>query len=594
VSYSLSIRWRSRLAVALVAVAAPYTLAETVAQAAPSAQARLATVAKEAPARKVTAIAQFKPSFSERRAKALVRRHGGKVTARVPLINGLAVRLPAKQAAILARNGNVLALTLNSRVHGTAIEDGALATRFPKTIKADKVWRRGFTGKGIGVAVIDTGIAGDTVDFKDATGASRVIANAVTSRTATTAGDGFGHGTHVAGIIAGNSLNRDRRDPFYGKYIGVAPDANLIAVKASDEAGNSTVLDVINGLQFVVDHKAEFNIRVVNLSVSTDTPQSYKNDPLDAAVEYAWQKGIVVVAASGNRGANADAVRYAPANDPFVISVGGSDENGDYGRGERASWSSTGRTQDGFAKPEVMAPGAHIVSVLSQSSAFLALCPNCSIGGSYFKAGGTSMAAPVVAGAVALLLQARPNLTPDQVKTILTQTDKPIKGQAGAGVIDIEQALYTPTSTVSVNKGLVPNLLIAAINRAGIDISRWTRSSWSSATGAFAAGWARSSWSCHGCDASASAIDPTRSSWSRSSWSSAGEDASEESAAYEQAIDDQQAADETTLAPPIPVDAVLPTDEPTAEEPAPQGPVAKPVTPAPTVTPAAPVTEAVR
>ena len=180
------------------------------------------------------------------------------------------------------------------------------------------------------------------------------------------------------------------------------------------------MLDVINGLQFVVDHKAEFNIRVVNLSLSTDTPQSYKTDPLDAAVEYAWQKGIVVVAASGNRGTAADAVKYAPANDPFVISVGGSDENGDYGKGERAAWSSTGRTQDGFAKPDVMAPGAHIVSVLAPSSAFLTLCPNCAIGGAYFKAGGTSMAAPVVAGAVALLLQARPNLTPDQVKTLLT------------------------------------------------------------------------------------------------------------------------------------------------------------------------------
>ena len=127
-SYSRSIRWRSRLAVALVAVAAPYAFGETVAQAAPSAQARLATVAKEAPARKVTAIAQFKPGFSERQAKALVRRHGGKVTSRVPLINGLAVRLAAKQAALLARDSHVIGLTLNSRVHGTAIEDGALAT----------------------------------------------------------------------------------------------------------------------------------------------------------------------------------------------------------------------------------------------------------------------------------------------------------------------------------------------------------------------------------------------------------------------------------------------------------------------------------
>ena len=130
------------------------------------------------------------------------------------------------------------------------------------------------------------------------------------------------------------------------------------------------MLDVINGIAFAVDHKAEFNIRVLNLSLSTDTPQSYKTDPLDAAVEYAWQKGIVVVAASGNRGAAADAVQYAPANDPYVISVGGVDETGNSGKGSRADWSSTGRTQDGITKPDVMAPGAHIVSVLAPSSAF--------------------------------------------------------------------------------------------------------------------------------------------------------------------------------------------------------------------------------
>ena len=561
-------RLRSKVAVALVAVAVPCTLGEGVAHAAPSAQARLATVAKQAPKRKVTAIVQFKPNLSEKRAKALVAKHGGKVKSRIPLIHGFAVQIKAKQAPRLAKERNVVGLTLNSRVHGTGLNDGALAATFPRTTKADRVWRRGFTGRGIGVAVIDTGVAGDSVDFQDGAGSSRVVANAITSPGATTAGDGFGHGTHVAGIIAGNSLNRSPRDPFRGRYIGIAPDAHIVAVKASDEAGNSTVLDVINGLQFVVDHKHEFNIRVVNLSLSSDTPQSYKTDPLDAAVEYAWHKGIVVVAASGNRGTAADAVKYAPSNDPFVISVGGSDETANYGWGERAAWSSTGRTQDGFSKPDVMAPGAHIVSVLAPSSGFELLCPNCSIGGAYFKAGGTSMAAPVVSGAVALLLQARPNLTPDQVKTLLTQTGKPIKGQAGAGSIDIEQALYTPTSWQNVNRGLLRNVLIDFALRTGQDLAQWSRSSWSAAAGSLAAGWARSSWSCAGCASSGSGIDPTRSSWSRSSWSSIGEDATQEADAYREAIEEQATEPEAeeSLAPPIPVDPELVAEEEAAPE----------------------------
>ena len=445
-------------------------------------------------------------------------------------------------------------------MHSTGLDASQLATSYPKTTRADKLWQRGITGAGIGVGVIDTGIAGDQPDFKDAAGNSRVVANVITSPAAATAGDGFGHGTHVAGIIAGDSNHRAAGDPFKGKYVGMAPGANLIAIKASDDAGNSTVLDVINGIAFAVDHKATFNLRVLNLSLAADTPQSYKTDPLDAAVEYAWQKGIVVVVASGNRGSAADAVQYAPANDPFVISVGGVDESGNSGRGARADWSSTGVTQDGISKPEVVAPGAHMVSVLAPSSAFMALCPNCSIGGQYFKAGGTSMAAPVVSGAVALLLQARPTLTPNQVKALLMGTDKPVAGnKLGTGMIDVERALYTPTNQVpAVNLRLIPNLLIEYANRAGVDISNWTRSTWSSAPSRYSSSWARSTWSCGTCAAMGGAIDPQRSTWSRSTWSSAGEDASAEAAQYVELA--EEAAETGSLDAPIPTDAEVPAD----------------------------------
>ncbi len=546
-------RSRSALVAALVAVAALLALGVAAAEASAPAQAQLASVASKAPARRVEAIAQFKPGFAEKKARALVRVHHGRVTGRLPLIHGLAVKLPAKEAAALGREPGVVAVTLNAKVHGQGVNSGRLNTQYPRTIRADKLWERGFTGTGVGVAVIDSGIAGDLVDFRGTDGRSRVVANVVTSPGARKAGDGLGHGTHVAGIIAGNSFNRDPRDPLYGDYVGVAPDVNLIAVKASDEVGNSTVLDVINGIQFVVDHKDQFNIRVLNLSLSTDVARSYKTDPLDAAVEYAWQHGIVVVAASGNRGSDRDAVQYAPGNDPFVISVGGSDEQGDSGKGARAYWSSAGRTQDGFIKPEVMAPGAHIVSTLAPNSAFQYLCPTCVIGGAYFKAGGTSMAAPVVSGAVALLLQAKPGLTPDQVKATLVATDTPIKGSLGAGEIDLEAAANLGP-VMPANRGIAPNYLIGALNRVGGDLSRWTRSSWSNATGALVASWARSSWSCFGCGDLGAAIDPTRSSWSRSSWSSFGEGAGDEAAqrAAEQAAAEAAEAPATDPAVPAP------------------------------------------
>ena len=306
-------------------------------------------------------------------------------------------------------------------MRNSGVDGGSLATTYPKTIGADRLWAAGITGKGVGVAVIDSGVSGDLADFKNADGSSRITANVIANPDATRPGDDVGHGTHVAGIIAGNSLHRDAADPARGAYVGIAPEASLIMVKAADDAGDSTVLDVITALQFVVEHKDDLHIRVVNLSVSSDTPGSYLDDPLDAAVEFAWHAGIVVVAAAGNRGDAADAVSYAPGNDPYVISVGATDEANtpDPSDDVTATFSSRGITQDGFAKPELSAPGARIVAPLAIGSAFATLCPQCVIGSEYLRIGGTSMSAPVVAGAAALLLQARPELNPDEVKALL-------------------------------------------------------------------------------------------------------------------------------------------------------------------------------
>ncbi|MEA2292249.1 MAG: hypothetical protein QOF17_1272 [Solirubrobacteraceae bacterium] len=460
----------------MIAASIPFAASAPVAHAAPSASARLVSVAKKHPRRAVIAIAQFDPGVSERKARALVRSYRGRIMRRLPAVNGFAIRLPARQARALDRSKPILNVTLNARIRPNSVGGGSLATNYPKTVGADKLWAAGITGRGVGVAVIDSGISGGMPDFENADGSSRIAANVLATPGTTRAGDDLGHGTHVAGIIAGNSFNRPVSDPAHGAYVGIAPEADLVAIKVADDDGYSTVLDVIGALEFAVEHKDALNIRVINLSVSSDTPASYLNDPLDAAVEFAWHSGIVVVAAAGNRGDAADAVRYPPGNDPYVISVGATDEVNtiDPGDDTLAAFSSRGITQDGVAKPDVLAPGAHMVAPLAMGSAFQSLCPNCVVG-SYLRIGGTSAAAPVVSGAAALLLQARPELNPDEVKALLTAHTNPTAARpvaprgptpVGLGTADRFAVLAGSTvtntgpSTINGDLGLSPGTAV--------------------------------------------------------------------------------------------------------------------------------------
>jgi serine protease AprX len=378
------------------------------------------------------------------------------------------------------------------------------------------------TGKGVGVAVVDTGIAGDQADFRksQSDSTSRVIASAVTNPSAKNEGDSYGHGTHIAGIVAGNGNNRATSDPLSGKYVGVAPDANLINVKVSDEKGEATVLDVLYGLQFVIDFKDTYNIRVVNLSLESTQAESYKTDPLDAAAEAAWFNGIVVVAAAGNRGTSSDAVGYAPGNDPYVISVGSVDDQGTKNTldDSLSSWSSRGTTQDGYAKPDILAPGAHIVSNLAPKSEFTNLCPSCIVDNEYIRAGGTSMAAPMVSGAIADMLQVRPDLTPDQVKGTVVATARKVLGDR-ANEVSALGLVASNLAITTANSGLTPSTLIeTATGEIGYSRSTWSRSTWSRSTWSRST-WSRSTWSCNCSKTPSGSIDPSRSTWSRSTWS---------------------------------------------------------------------------
>jgi serine protease AprX len=492
---------------------------------------RIASLAAHHPGATVSAIVQFKAGVSADRARWDVSRVSGHVFGQLHIINALAVKLTAERARWLAANPDVHAVSLNSVIKtqddgyqsgnlNGLLQVGNLQTTYDRTLGVLSPWSHGYTGAGVGVAVIDTGIAGNLPDFQASNGSgSRVVESAVTNPGATNATDGYGHGTDVAGIIAGNGLNRSTNDPLFGQYIGVAPNANLISVKVSDDQGNATVLDVIYGLQFVVDHQSDYNIRVVNLSLDSATAQSYTTDPLDAAAESAWMHGIVVVVAAGNRGSAPDAVQYAPANDPYVITVGAVNENGQSNPqyDTIAPWSSQGTTQDGVQKPDVYAPGSHIVSVLAPGSTFASMCPACVIGGAYIRTGGTSMAAPMIAGMVADLLQSHPYLNPNQVKGALTT--QWISGNENFQEPTLNRLLWL-SEPQQANQGLTPNTLISDA-QGNIDYSRssWSRSSWSTATGSLSAGFARSSWSCACATTSGGGVDPTRSSWSRSSWS---------------------------------------------------------------------------
>jgi serine protease AprX len=496
---------------------------------------KLAALAHSEPGRSVEVIVRLDPGASAETARSFVRTAGGHPGESIGLINAFPARLDARDAQRLAAQPGVLAVSLNgtTKPQSAGLKPNGLATSYNQSVNTPQVWNHA-TGKGVGVAVIDTGIAGGLADFRRGDGSgSRVVASAVTNPDATTAEDTYGHGTHVAGLLAGDSSARESDDPLRGRYAGTAPDASLISIKASDDHGDASVLDVIYGIEFAVEHKDEFNIRVLNLSLESTVAESYRTDPLDAAVEAAWFQGIVVVTAAGNRGSDADAVDYAPGNDPYAISVGAVDDQGTKQTKDdlRTDWSSRGTTQDGYAKPDLYAPGAHMVSNLAPDSDFTSMCPSCVSGdGQYIRAGGTSMSAPVVAGVVATILEEHPSWTPDQVKGALANNLRSLPG--GGHEVDALAAFNASKRELISNVGLEPNEIVdpatgevdwdkSRWSKSRWSKSRWSKSRWSTATGSLSATWAGASYVCD-CDVvdpETGEIDPAKSRWSKSRWS---------------------------------------------------------------------------
>lgn len=352
-----------------------------------------------------------------------------------------------------------------------------LENTFVKSIGADILWNEAnyLQGQGITVAVVDSGIAPHQ-DFNDANGQSRILARVDFASLGSSADDFYGHGTHVAGSIGGNGALSNNR------FAGVAPKVNLIDVKVMDDLGIGTTSDVVAGLQWILENKDLYNIRVVNLSLNSTVVEPYDTSALDAALEILWFNGIVVVVSAGNNGSTASGIVFPPANDPFVITVGAVDDKGtrDTSDDTLASFSAYGVTPEGFSKPDIVVPGKNIISPLASDDCNLMIShPDHAVSGEngtyYFRMSGTSMASGVAAGAVALLLQDEPNLTPDQVKYRLMATAHPFQGGNGAGYLDIYQAVYSNT-TESANTGIQVSQLLWT----GPDPIAWGSVAWNS------------------------------------------------------------------------------------------------------------------
>jgi serine protease AprX len=423
---------------------------------------------------------------------------------------------------------------------------------------AQQWWNAGYTGKGIDVAVIDTGVSpvqGLDAPDKVVYGPDLSLESQAPNLTNL---DTNGHGTFMAGLIAGN-------DGLPGGYRGIAPDARIISIKVGDADGGADVTQVIAAIDWVVQHAHDpgFNIRVLNLSYGTNSTQSASVDPLAYAAEQAWKHGIVVVAASGNtgyqKGAGATGIAD-PGYDPYVIAAGASDSMGTLSTADDQVATFSASSQCKTCKiPDILAPGAHLQGLRDPNSYIDANHPEGVIDARFFRGSGTSEAAALVSGASALVLQRYPNLTPDQVKRYFQQNGLRLSGTEsaqGGGEMRLGAMFSTAPTTTYVQKlanatgtgtiegargqdhltrdGVVlkgeqdifgqpvSTSSLAAAEASGSSWSGgdWNGSSWSGSSWS-GSSWSGSSWSGSSWSGSSwSGSSWSGSSWSGSSWSS--------------------------------------------------------------------------
>lgn len=472
---------------------------------------------------------------------------GGRVTRELPVIDGMSARVPSGRVAVLAAMPGVKAVTPDARVRFTTVDpalgydatgDFGSLNNVTKIVGAQDSWRAGYTGKGVDVALIDSGVApvqgltsGNVVNGPDL---SLDASNPTVQNT-----DTFGHGTHMASIIAGRDVAQSTPSAYAddtSHFTGVAPDARLISLKLGAADGAVDVSQAIAAINWVDQHAHDpgFSIRVLNLSFGTNSSQTAALDPLSYAAEQAWRHGIVVVVAGGNDGTSTP-VLADPAINAWVLAVGASDPQGTVGTQDDrvAAFSSLGSNA---RHVDLVAPGVHVLGLRVPSGCLDQANPAARVGSRFFRGSGTSQAAAVTTGAMALLLQRYPALTPDGAKAQLIQASSPMSSAsgrvAGQGTFNVRRAqtLAMNTTRQPGSNGTATGLGTLAGARGNAQISSngvpltgdqdvfgkpWQAAAWAAAT-ADRTAWTGGTWN----GSQWTGSDWTGTSWASRTWTS--------------------------------------------------------------------------
>jgi serine protease AprX len=472
-------------------------------------------------------------------------------------IDGVAVDLSGAQILAVAADKHVTAITADARVRLSAV--APTTAKWPFVTGVQKYWGNSTTpaAPAATIAIIDSGIDATRPEF-----AGRIAANVnLSSLSGNSPGDGRGHGTFVAGIAASGTQGKK----------GAAPGAKIVSLDVMDDQGMAKTSDVIAAADWILANKTKYGIRVANFSLHSSVPNSFMYDPLDKAVEKLWFNNVVVVVAAGNYGKpdGPSGVPFAPGNDPFVITVGAADTGKWVSTSDdvAAPWSAYGYTLDGFAKPDLAAPGRYIVGPVPVTSTLYSERADHVVEPGYMELSGTSFAAPIVSGVAALVLGKHPEYTPDQVKGALMIGTKPMPLASplsvGVGEVNAGRSL-DKLNPPNPNKALNAFIVSDPVGGGPVfDAASWADKAKSDASWA-AASWADASWA----DASWSAASWADASWSDASWASASwadtataaaswADLSLASASWADNAGDEQAAPDAGAVNPLELAAIL-------------------------------------